>query len=154
MFISSILSLFGCKPQVLDGPGMVNKAQWTAFTLSRNDSYAQYNFYFNVKDSDYGATVTGYCRDDEGNIYENESGISVPYETIAALRELGIDDLEDIRKTPPDEELEELPEVLDRSTVELSVIYYTDLKIEKAVTADLSIRIYEILLPLFAESST
>lgn len=151
VFISAILSLFGCKPQVLDGPGMVNKAQWTAFTLSRSDSYAQYNFCFTVKDSDYGASVTGYCRDGEGNYYENESGIPVPYETIAALRELGIDDLEDIADTPSDEEL---PEVTDESTVELSVIYYTDLEIEKAVTSELSIGIYEILLPLFAESST
>ena len=157
MCLSAILSLFGCKPQVLDGPGMVNKAQWTAFTLSRNDSYAQYNFYFTVKDSDYGAVVTGSCRDEEGNCYENESGIPVPDDTKAALRALGIDELENIPETSSrlsENDEAEIIEPLDAGSVDLSVVYYTDLKIDKAVTSELSIRIYKILLPLFVQNST
>ena len=152
--ISAFLSLFGCKAHILDGPGMVNKAQWIAFSLSRNDSYAQYNFSFTVKDNDDGAFVTGFCRDESGNEFENESGIPVPYDTIAELRSLGIDDLEDIPKTPSEEtgDTEEVL-LLDGGSLELSVVYYTDLVIEKVVTAELSMKVYEILLPLFAENS-
>ena len=158
MFLSAVLSLFGCKAQVLDGPGMVNKAQWTAFTLSRNDSYAQYNFSFTVKDSDYGAFVTGFCRDEDGNIYENENGIPVPIETITAIRSLGIDDLNDIPQNVSEDSSETedpmLAEVLDEGPINLSVVYYTDLNINKSVTSELSIEIYKILLPLFIQSGT
>ena len=75
--LSAFLSLFGCKAHMLDGHGMVNKAQWTGFTLSSNYSYAQNNFCFTVKTSDDKALVTGFCSDDEGTIYENEVGIAV-----------------------------------------------------------------------------
>ena len=151
--ISAFFSLFGCKAHVSDGPGMENNPHWTAFTLSRNDSYAQYNFSFTVKDSNDGAFVTGYCRDKDGNIYENESGITVPHKTMDKLRELGLDDLEDIPKATPSESGDtELAIPLDQGSVDLSVVYYTDLSIDKAVTTELSIKVYDILLPLFSKS--
>lgn len=153
MCFSALLSLFGCKAHILDGPGMVNKAQWTGFTLSRNDSYAQHNFYFDVKDNDEGAFVTGSCRDAEGNIYEVDDGIPVPPEIIDSLRQLGIDELDEIpmQEQPEQNDGIEMPELLDGGSIELTVLYYTELYIDKAVTPELSIQIYEILLPLFVE---
>lgn len=159
--ISAFLSLFGCKPHILDGPGMVNKAQWTEFSLSTSHSNAQYIYYFTVTDSDEGAFVTGCCRDGEGNLYENDSGIPVPPKTLTALRELGIDELEDVPEPSeePSSETDEFSDteeimILDDSSVELSVVYYTDLKIDKVVTWELSMKIYEILLPVFAANAT
>ncbi len=152
MCISAFLSLFGCKNHILDGPGMVNKAKWTEFTLSSSGSYAQYNYSFTVKDSDDGAFATGYCRDEEGNIYENKSGIPVPSKTMKKLRELGLDELEDVPESKPIESGDmELPIPLDMDSVDLSVVYYTDLVIEKAVTTEISMKVYDILLPLFAK---
>ena len=152
---SAFLSIFGCKAHILDGPGMVNKAQWTGFTLSRSDSYAQHNFYFDVKDNDEGAFVTGSCRDAEGNIYEVDDGIPVPPETIDRLRQLGIDELEEIPKQEKQqpEQTDGMEEyfLLDDSSVKLTVLYYTELYIDKVVTYELSLQIYEILLPLFIE---
>lgn len=152
--ISAFLSLFGCKPQILDGPEMVNKAQWTSFSLSHSGSLAQYNFSFDVVDSDDGAFATGNCIDNDGNHCENESGIPVPPETMDKLRALGLDDLEDIPQTPSKEsdESDELI-ILDASSTELSVVYYKDFKIEKAVTSEISMKVYEILVPLFSENS-
>lgn len=153
MCISAFLSFFGCKKHILDGPGMVNKAKWNSFTLSRSSSYAQYNYSFTVKDSDDGAFVTGCCRDEDGNIYENENGISVPNKIMEKLRELGLDELEDVpESTPMESDDIELPVPLDMDYVDLSVVYYTDLVIEKAVTTEISIEIYDILLPLFAKN--
>ena len=155
MGISAFFSLFGRKGHILDGPGMVNKAQWTAFTLSRSDSYAQHNFSFTVKDDDDGAFVMGFCRDEDGTLYENESGIPIPPETVTALRQLGIDELEDVPQTITDDSGEwEEPVLLDASSLKFSVVYYKDLNVDKAMTMALSTEIYEILLPLFAESGS
>ncbi len=152
MCISALLSLFGCKAHILDGPGMVNKAQWTAFSVSRNDSYAQYNFSFTVTDNEEGSFVTGYCRDNEGNLYECEDGIPIPPDKLIALRELGIDDLNDVpQSTAKQEDLEDLI-ILDDCSLNLSVVYYKNLNIEKCVTAEMTLDIYNILLPLFAEN--
>lgn len=54
-----VLSLFGCgKEHILDGPGMVNDLTWTEFTVTRSDSYAQYNFWFTVEYRESGFFLT------------------------------------------------------------------------------------------------
>ena len=71
-----IFSLFGCgKKHIQDGPGMINDLNWKNFTVSRSDSYAQYNFSFTVEQKDTGFFLTGECRDDQGNEYNVENGI-------------------------------------------------------------------------------
>ena len=71
---------------------------------------------------------------------------------------MGIDDLNDIPQNVSEDssEIEDpmLAEVLDEVTINLSVVYYTDLNINKSVTSELSIEIYKILLPLFIQSGT
>ena len=117
-----LFSLFGCgKKHIQDGPGMVNDLNWKAFTLARSDSFAQYNFNFTVEQSDTGYLLTGECRDQEGNGYCLQEGMSLSADDIQYLRTLNLGNLPDAAPASPDEAGDLI--LLDAPTVALSVTY-------------------------------
>jgi hypothetical protein len=143
-----IFSLFGCgRKHIQDGPGMINDLNWKAFTLSRSDSFAQYNFTFTVEKSEGNYLLTGECRDQEGNEYCVEEGISLSGKDIQYLRTLNLGNLPDIIPASPDE-TDDLT-VLDAPTITLFVTFPDGEFLEKAMTNDFSIQFYERFLRYF-----
>jgi hypothetical protein len=141
-----VLSLFGCgKDHILDGPGMVNDLTWTEFTVTRSDSYAQHNFWFTVEYRESGFFLTGECRDENGNLLENEEGILVSTETVRALRSLMLGDLPDAK---PDSAGDDVL-LLDAPDYSLLLTYMDGSRQEKAITDELSLLIYRHFLPYF-----
>ena len=147
MCIAWLLSLFGCgkeKPHMLDGPDMEYKPQWTEFTLSRSDSYAQYNFSFTVTEGDTDPLVIGVCRDQDGNEYDVENGIVLTGDTLWALRRLNLEQLPEEEPWPEDLEMP-----LDRENITLTVVLSDGTVVKKNASSTLSMEIYQLLLPYF-----
>ena len=135
-----LLTLFGCtKP--LDGPGMVNDRPWWEFTLTRSDSFAQYNFWFTVQVTDTGYLLTGQCRDEDGNEYIQESGVPLSEGDGQYLRELWLGELPDAAVEDDDLIL------LDAPTVRLFLTMIDGTQQEKCLSDDISIEIYHRFLP-------
>ena len=136
-----LLTLLGCaKPQILDGPGMVNDRPWREFTLSRADSYAQYNFWFTVQDAKSEYLLTGECRDEDGNEYIMENGVPLSEEDAQYLRDLWLAELSDAVE---DEIL------LDAPQVSLVLTWNDGTQTEKALPGKTSIELYHRFLPYF-----
>ena len=137
---ASLLTLVGCtKP--LDGPGMVNDRPWREFTLTRSDSFAQYNFWFTVQVTDSGYLLTGQCRDEGGNEYVQESGVPLSEGDGQYLRALWLGEL-------PDAALDEDDLILlDAPTVRLFLTMIDGTQQEKYLSDDISIEIYHLFLP-------
>ena len=77
--------LLGCKkPQVLDGPGMINNQPWKGFTLSHTDG-TRYYFRFVVKESDFGFLLTGECRDENGDLHVLEEGVELSADNLEKI---------------------------------------------------------------------
>jgi hypothetical protein len=143
-----IFSFFGCRNKhIQDGPGMINDLNWKAFTLSRSDSYAQYNFSFTVEKSGSDYLLTGDCRDEEGNEYCVEEGFRLSARDIPYLRSLNLGNLPDVTPASPDEGEELI--LLDAPTITLFVTDPNDTVREKATANDFSIDFYERFLPYF-----
>lgn len=141
-----VLSLFGCgKEHILDGPGMVNDLTWTEFTVTRSDSYAQYNFWFTVEYRESGFFLTGECRDEDGNLLENEEGILLSAETVRALRGLMLGDLLDAKPDSGEDDAF----LLDAPDYSLILTYKDGIRQEKAITSELSLSLYRQFLPYF-----
>lgn len=140
-----LLSLFGCaKPQILDGPRMVNDRPWREFTLSRTDSYAQYNFWFTVQDAKSEYLLTGECRDESGNAYCMESDVSLSEEDAQYLRELYLAELPDVQPDGDDDLI-----LLDAPEITLVLTWNDGTKTEKALPGKTSIELYPRFLPYF-----
>ena len=140
--ISMLLSLLGCgkeKPQMLDGPGMEYVSPWTELTVSVTDSQGQQAYSFTVTETDMEALVTGVCRDQEGNQYEEKTGIPIADETVWALRWMNLDQLEDVAEGEnPDNGNRTCSIILRDGTVE-----------QKQLSETHTQEIYELLLPYF-----
>ena len=144
--IAMLLSLFGCsKKHILDGPGMVNDQPWRAFTLSRSDAYAQYNFWFTVEQGDFAFLLTGECRDEDGNAYTIAEGVELSAEDLRYLRDLWLGDLPDEVPGGEDDELI----VLDAPEVTLVLTFMDHKEQKKSLPLDTSIEIYQRFLPYF-----
>lgn len=145
LYISLILSLFGCgkeKRFMLDGPGMEYQSPWTAFTLSRTDSSTRYYFWFTVTDNDDHALVTGECSDEEGNSYIEETGLEISAEDLWQLRWMDFEQLPEEEPWPEDPELS-----TDMTNITLTLTLLDGTVEQKNISSDLSIEIYELLLP-------
>lgn len=155
MSISFLFSLFSCC-HLVDGPGMINTLYWESFELSRCDSYSQYNFGFILESSNTGYVLKGECRDDEGNIYGSYNGIRISNNEVEKLRSrFELDKLPDIVPNKNNEDVDTNDEevfVLDETSVDLILKYPDGSKKEKVITNELSIEIYEQLLPYFMNS--
>lgn len=144
-----LFSLFGCrKKHIQDGPGMVNDLNWKSFSLSRSDSTAEYNFYFEVAGSDEGYLLTGECRS-EGEMYCMEEGVRISAADLRYLRSLDLGNLPEI--TPHPSELEDVI-ILDAPTVTLQVTYPDGTTEEKAMGNDFSVELYQRFLPYFEKN--
>ena len=142
LFLSS---LFGCsKKHILDGPGMVNDQPWKAFTLSRSDSYSQYNFWFTVEQGDFAFLLTGECRDEDGELYTIEEGVELSTEDLQFLRGLKLADLPDDIPYEDDGLI-----LLDAPVIKLTVTFIDDQEVAKCLPEDASIQIYQRFLPYF-----
>ena len=133
-----LLTLLGCgtkKPQMLDAPGMEYQCPWTAFTLSGVD------YWFQVTETDAEALVTGSCRDQDGRICESETGIPISAEDLWKLRWLDLDQLEN--EETPSENL---------AGISLTLTLKDGTLEKKCVSEELSMEIYEILLPYLKNS--
>lgn len=154
MCISLLLSLFGCGKKdgfILDGPGMVNVAEWKKLDLSRSDSYAQHNFYFTLEQSDFSYFVSGECRDEEGTIYELESGVcELSHIDYMYFKDMQLDLLENVNTSSTESEAE----LLDASDYRLTLTYSDGVSYEKAMDINLTIEFYERLLPYFIQNGT
>ena len=135
-----LLALFGCAKPV-DGPGMVNDRPWQEFTLSRSDSWAQYNFWFTVQDTDTGYLLTGQCRDEVGNEYSLETGAPLSEGDGQYLRALWLGELPDAAAQEDDLLL------LDAPTVRLFLTMIDGTQQEKCLSDDISIEMYHRFLP-------
>lgn len=146
--VSFMASLLGCSNHnMVDGPGMVNDLSWKEFTLSRCDSIAHHNFSFTVCVSDEGFLLTGECRDQEGNLLTLEEGLRLSQADITYLRNLRLGDLEDARELPDD-----LEPIQDARQISLTVIYLDGTKQKKSLDSEITLEIYERLLPYFYEN--
>ena len=142
-----VLSLFGCaKPQILDGPGMVNDRPWREFTLSRTDSYAQYNFWFTVQDAKSEYLLTSECRDEVGNEYCMERGVPLSAEDAQYLRDLWLGEQPDVQ---PDGDEDLI--LLDAPDVRLVLTWRDGTQQEKYLPEETSIEIYNRFLPYFTK---
>ena len=146
LFCCSIaLSLFGCsKRHISDGPDMEYKPAWTEFTISRSDSSAQYNFWFTVTDDGDQPLVIGECCDEEGNFYEEELGIVLSAEDLWQLRWMDLQILDEPIDFPEDMET-----IHADSRITLSLVLPSGETVEKNASGDLSMEIYQLLLPYF-----
>lgn len=145
-----IFSLFGCgRKHLQDGPGMVNDLNWKAFTLSRSDSFAQYNFTFTVERCDTGYLLTGECRDQDGDEYCEQEGMRLSDDDIPYLRSLNLGNLPDLPPASPDEADDLI--VLDAPVITLSVTYLDGKTQDKIMTEDFSIQFYERFLHYFID---
>lgn len=152
MCMAWLLSLFGCgkkKTQMLDGPGMEYVPRWTEFTLSRSDSYAQYNFSFTVTEGDTEAFVSGVCRDEDGNEYDVETGIVITGDTLWTLRRINLEQLQEEEPWP-----EDLEQPLDMENVKLTIVLSDGTVEKKNVSSSLSLEIYKLLLPYFINNQS
>ena len=142
-----LLSLFGCtKPQIVDGPGMVNDRPWREFTLSRTDSYAQYNFWFTVQDAKSEYLLTGECRDEVGNEYCMERGVPLSEEDAQYLRDLWLGEQPDVQPDGVDDLI-----LLDAPDVRLVLTWRDGTQQEKYLPEETSIEIYNRFLPYFTK---
>ena len=136
-----LLTLVGCtKP--LDGPGMVNDRPWREFTLTRSDSFAQYNFWFTVQVTETGYLLTGQCRDEDGNEYVQESGVPLSEGDGQYLRALWLGELPDAAAQEEDDLI-----LLDAPIVRLFLTGLDGTQQEKCLSDDISIEIYHRFLP-------
>ena len=125
----AMLGLSGCqKPHMLDGPGMVYEPPWTAFTISQGDS-----FWFTVKGDGDLTWLTGRCRDAEG-VYEETEGIELSAEDLWKLRWMDLHTLDNQGGS---------------GDVILSLTLPNGEVVSKKASAELSLEIYELLLPYF-----
>ena len=150
--IATLLSLLSCKIKdrfLLDGPGMENTHTWDSFTVSRSDSFAQYNFYIAVQYDAGGYIVTGELRDNDGTEYAEEAGIVLPKKACAKIDQLYPGELPDAVPSPPAGDDE--PFLLDAPMVDIEVVYPDGTHWEKVDDNDFSIQVYEIVLPYFRE---
>ena len=150
-----LFSLFGCRNKkknlfILDGPGMVYVAEFEKLDISRSDSYAQYNFSFTLEQSDFSFFVSGECRDENGTVYNLESGVcELSYEDYQYFRHLNLDSLSDVKKTEVSEEI-----VLDAPQYSMTLFYSDGVTHEKAIDTDLTLNFYDRLLPYFVKHGT
>ena len=138
-------SLLGCNRHISDGPGMVNDLAWKEFTLSRSDSYAQYNFWFTVEQKESGFFLTGECRNEDGDILTLEEGVKLSAADISYLRNLYLGELEDF---PPDTQTDG-PMILDAPTIRLTLTYLDGTQQRKILGSSTTIEIYRRFLPYF-----
>jgi hypothetical protein len=117
---------------------------WTAFTISRSDSSMQYNFWFTVTDDGDQPLVIGECCDEEGNFYEEEIGIVLSAEDLWKLRWMDLQTLDEPIEFP-----EDLEPILDDRKIMLSLVLPSGETVEKNASGDLSMEIYQLLLPYF-----
>ena len=134
---------------MLDGPGMEYTPEWTEFTLSRSDSYAQYNFSFTVTEGDPEPMVSGMCRDEDGNEYDVQTGIVLTDETLWTLRRLHLEQLPEEEPWPEDLEMP-----LDMENVKLTLTLSDGTVVKKNASSNLSIEIYHLLLPYFINNQS
>ena len=137
--------LLGCKkPQVLDGPGMINNQPWKGFTLSHTDG-TRYYFRFVVKESDFGFLLTGECRDENGDLHVLEEGVELSAEDLQFLRDLWLGDLPDAVSSPDDRE--SVP--ADAPDIKLMLTWVGGTQQEKVLPEDTSILLYSRFLHYF-----
>ena len=117
---------------------------WTAFTISRSDSSVQYNFWFTVTDDGDQPLVIGECCDEEGNFYEEELGIVLSAEDLWQLRWMDLQILDEPIDFPEDMET-----IHADSRITLSLVLPSGETVEKNASGDLSMEIYQLLLPYF-----
>ena len=138
-------SLLGCNRHILDGPGMVNDLTWTEFTLSRSDSYAQYNFWFTVERTDSGFLLTGEAWNEEGYLVHLEDGKALSADDILYLRSLHLGDLADWTPSDPEDDMI----ILDAPSISLELVCPDGTKQKKNIGDELSFEIYRRFLPYF-----
>ena len=144
----TVLLLGGCLRQrdkyMLDGPDMEYQSPWTTFTLSRVDSNTRYSFWFTVTDDGDQPLVTGECSDENGNSYIEETGIAISAEDLWQLRWMDLDRLPDEEEWPEDLELP-----TDMANITLNLTLSDGTVVQKSPSGDLSMEIYQLLLPYF-----
>ena len=147
------------KPQMLDGPGMINPFAWRSFTVSRSDTYAQNNFYIEVEVCDEGLVVTGEVIGENGN-YREEEGIVLRKNEAEAIFELHPADLPDCKTdvtessetktTEADSELfPDGVEMLDGYSVDITVYYADGRTVKKIDEDDFSLKVYSAVIKSF-----
>ena len=127
---------------------MVNVPAFKKIDISRSDSYAQYNFSFTLDKSDFSFFVSGECRDENGTIYELESGsCELSHTDFQYFNNLKLDSLPDVKKTEGPEEI-----ILDAPDYSMHLTYSDGITREKSIDTDLTLDFYNRLLPYFVNN--
>lgn len=155
MCLGFLAALFGCNKDkyILDGPGMINPNVFDKITVSRYGySEAQQNFNLELTVADDGWFINGdVCR--SYGVFEPEDAIPIPGNMLLAIRSLRAHELPDVTPTELSSEEESIIldgcEILDQGNVEIEIVY-TDGICKKKVDKDgFSLKLYNIVLPLF-----
>lgn len=144
MCVSMLFSLFGCGKGdrfILDGPGMVNTRLWKSFSVSRSDSYAQYNFDISVTYDEEGYIANVITLDGE------EQEFVLPSAVCRAIDQLNPYGLPDVPSEAPTESEEEEPIILDAPSVRIEVTGVDGTTRKKIDYEDFSIEVYRIVMP-------
>ena len=144
MCVSMLFSLFGCGKGdrfILDGPGMVNTRLWKSFSISRSDSYAQYNFDISVTYDEEGYIANVITLDGE------EQEFVLPSAACCEIEKLNPYGLPDVPSEAPTESEEEEPIALDAPSVRIEVTGVDGTTRKKIDYEDFSIEVYRIVMP-------
>ena len=101
-----------------------------------------YSFWFEVTETDDGVVVIGACQDEKGMNYETEIGIPISIDDIWTLRWMDFDQLLDEEPWPEDLEMP-----TDMANITLTLTLRDGTVEKKSASGDLSMKIYELLLP-------
>lgn len=155
MCLGFLAALFGCNKDkyILDGPGMINPNVFDKITVSRYGySEAQQNFNLKLTVTDDGWFINGDVCIVSG-VYEPEDAIPIPadmHNTIMSLKPHLLPDVNPTELNTGEESI--IPdgcEVLDQGNVEIEIIYADGKKVQKSDKNAFSLRLYDIVLPLF-----
>ena len=157
MCLGFLAALFGCNKDkyILDGPGMENTDVFDKITVSRSGySEAQLNFNLELTVTDDGWFINGdVCR--VSGVYEPEDAIPIPVNMQSAIMSLQPNLLPDVAPTETTTDEDSIildgTEVLDQGNVEIEILYTDGRRVEKVDEDDFSIKLYNIVLPLFEE---
>jgi hypothetical protein len=142
-----LLPFGGCreKPEMLDGPGMINDLSWGDFTITSDGSFSDYAFTLKVEHNRMGDgvnTVSGELQDANGEVYILEKTEIMPDDFIY-LRSLFIGDLVDI-----EDETQRNPHV------QMNIHYLDGTPQEKEISEELAAEICAQFLPYFNINNT
>ena len=110
MCFAFLASLFGCNKQkqpdsnTTTSPTVTVSGEWKSFTISKSSMDNSASFWFTVTEEGEDYTLTGICRDYDGNEYDHEEdGVTLTDDTVKMLRDYKLEGMPDEKKSAFDD---------------------------------------------------